>query len=160
MSAKLAYSVVLPLGPPSSAYAGSCRPPLPETSPIPELKNPFSKPAMNNSPKPAAADIPVTDNLEDLLREIQRRYTRNDDLPDALLQRIEQLLGALQASNAAGTPQPVMEITIRQALELVGFYGGHRPLHTHSTVQGWIDGVVRGMTPVIAAPPGGQGKPE
>lgn len=34
MSAKLAYSVVLPLGPPSSAYAGYCRPPLPETSPF------------------------------------------------------------------------------------------------------------------------------
>ena len=160
MSVRWAYSEVLPLGPPSSAYAGSCRPSLPETSPTPEMKNPFLRPEMNTSPTPAAADIPVTDNLEDLLREVQRRYTRDDDLPDDLLLRIEQLLGALHASNAAGTPQPVMEITIRQALELVGFYGGHRPLHKHSTVQGWIDGAVRGMTPVISAPPGGQGKPE
>ncbi|ABE46844.1 hypothetical protein [Polaromonas sp. JS666] len=115
---------------------------------------------MNNSPTPAAADIPVTDNLEDLLREVQRRYTRDDDLPDDLLQRIEQLLCALQASDSAATPQPVMEITIRQALELVGFFGGHRPLHEHSTVQGWIDGVVHGIPPVITAPPDGQGKPE
>lgn len=160
MSAKLAYSVVLPLGSPSSAYAGSCKPSLPETCPIPEMKIPFLKPEMNTSPTPAAADIPVTDNLEDLLREVQRRYTRNDDLPDNLLLRIEQLLCALQASDSAATPQPVMEITIRQALELVGFYGGHLPLQKHSTVQGWIDGAVRGMTPVITAPPDGQGKPE
>lgn len=117
-------------------------------------------PEMNTSLTPAAADIATIDNLADLLQEVQCRYTRHDDLPVKLLLRVDQLLGALDASKSAGTPQPVMEITIRQALELVGFYGGHRNYHEHSTVQGWIDGLVHGITPVITAPPRGQGKPE
>ena len=97
---------------------------------------------MNTSPTPEAAERPTIDNLADLLREVQRHYTRDDDLPEALLPRIDQILGALDASNSAGAPQPVMEITLRQALSLVGFFGARiGPM-------------------VMSAPAAGQGKPE
>ena len=49
----------------------------------------------------------------------------NDDLPDNLLPRIDKILNAVDAAKAAGVLQQPLVITLRQALSLVGFFGGH-----------------------------------
>lgn len=48
------------------------------------------------------SDAPTLDNLADLLREVRGNYTRDDDLPDNLLPRIDQALDALDRAGTRG----------------------------------------------------------